>query len=90
MSEPTMITLDDFQELMRRVEAVRRKRHEELGGIRERKRVLKETYGVDTLAEARELRDRRHRKLMKTAQACQDAKKEFEAALAKRPQKPEE
>lgn len=90
MSETKMITLDDFQELMRRVEAVRRKRDEELGAIRERKRVLKETYGVDTLAEARTLRDKAHRRLIKRAEECQARKKAFEAALARRPKPPEE
>lgn len=85
MMEKAMIGLDDFQELMRRVEQARRERDQELGAIRQRKTRLKEEYGAETLAEAKELREKAHRRMMKRADACLVAKKAFEAALAAKP-----
>jgi hypothetical protein len=84
MSEQAMLSL--FQDLIRRVDAARRQRDRDLGAIAQRRKLLKETYGVDDLEEAKGLREKAHRRMMKRAEACLEAKKKFEAALAKRPE----
>jgi hypothetical protein len=81
----TMISLDDFQDLMRRVEEVRRGRDQELGAIKQRRKQLKENYDVDDLDEAKTLRDKAHRRMMAKSEKCLEAKKKFEAILARRP-----
>lgn len=88
MSE--MISLDNFNELIRRVDEVRRSRDQELGAIKQRRKHLKEAYGVEDLDEARALRDKAHRRMMKRSEAVLAAKKKLEDALARRPVPPEE
>jgi predicted Zn-dependent protease len=84
-----MISLDDFQELMRRVDEARRQRDQDLGAIKQRRSHLRETYGVADLEEAKELREKKRKVMQRRAAAYLEAKKKFEAALARRPIKPE-
>lgn len=80
-----MISLDNFQELLRRVEQVRRETDQELGAIQERRRQLEEQYGTSDLEELRAKRQKLHARMMKRSEAYLAKKQELEDILARRP-----
>lgn len=50
-----MIALDDFETVKRKVDALRRKRDESIGALKQLKLRLKKEFDCDTIAEAKEL-----------------------------------
>lgn len=78
-----MIMFDDFEQLKRQVEELRRKADQLGGQSKEKRQHLKRLYGCKNLKAAKKLEKKLYAKVIVTADEYVAKKKTYEAELAK-------